>query len=125
MSTTTVPSGAESRLIACDVFEHAYYHKDGPKRAVYIDNFLANLHWGRINERFKKLREVAERIRHRSSNEEPFETGRFLILRLMFCVIFSIMVEHKRAIQCPKNCCHCSALQVVLFPEFDSSIAHL
>ncbi|MEJ2536992.1 MAG: superoxide dismutase [Calditrichia bacterium] len=42
-------------LIACDVFEHAYYHKDGPGRAAYIDNFLATLHWGRINERFKKF----------------------------------------------------------------------
>lgn len=41
-------------LISCDVFEHAYYHKDGPGRAKYIDNFLNNLHWGRINERFKK-----------------------------------------------------------------------
>ena len=41
-------------LIACDVFEHAYYHKDGPGRATYIDNFIANLHWGRINARFKK-----------------------------------------------------------------------
>ncbi len=40
-------------LVACDVFEHAYYHKDGPGRAKYIDNFLNNLHWGRINERFK------------------------------------------------------------------------
>jgi Fe-Mn family superoxide dismutase len=42
-------------LISCDVFEHAYYHKDGPGRAKYIDNFLNNLHWGRINERFKKF----------------------------------------------------------------------
>jgi len=42
-------------LIACDVFEHAYYHKDGPGRAAYIDNFLATLHWGRINDRFKKF----------------------------------------------------------------------
>ena len=41
-------------LIACDVFEHAYYHKDGPKRGFYIDNFLKSLHWGRINERYKK-----------------------------------------------------------------------
>lgn len=41
-------------LISCDVFEHAYYHKDGPGRATYIDNFLNNLHWGRINARFKK-----------------------------------------------------------------------
>ena len=42
-------------LIACDVFEHAYYHKDGPGRAKYIDNFIGNLHWGRINNRFKKF----------------------------------------------------------------------
>jgi superoxide dismutase, Fe-Mn family len=41
-------------LISCDVFEHAYYHKDGPGRAGYIDNFINNLHWGRINERYKK-----------------------------------------------------------------------
>jgi superoxide dismutase, Fe-Mn family len=41
-------------LISCDVFEHAYYHKDGPGRAGYIDNFLAHLHWGRINDRYKK-----------------------------------------------------------------------
>lgn len=42
-------------LIPLDVFEHAYYHKDGAKRAAYIDNFIGNLHWGRINERYKKL----------------------------------------------------------------------
>jgi Fe-Mn family superoxide dismutase len=41
-------------LIPVDVFEHAYYHKDGPKRAAYIDNFIANLHWGRINGRYTK-----------------------------------------------------------------------
>lgn len=41
-------------LISLDVFEHAYYHKDGPKRAAYIDNFLASLHWGRINDRYRK-----------------------------------------------------------------------
>lgn len=42
-------------LVACDVFEHAYYHKDGPGRAKYIDNFINGLHWGRINERYKKF----------------------------------------------------------------------
>ncbi len=41
-------------IIACDVFEHAYYHKDGPKRALYIDNFLANLNWERIEKRYKQ-----------------------------------------------------------------------
>ena len=42
-------------LISLDVFEHAYYHKDGPGRAKYLENFLNNLHWGRINARFKKF----------------------------------------------------------------------
>jgi Fe-Mn family superoxide dismutase len=42
-------------LIACDVFEHAYYHKDGPGRAKYIDNFIGNLHWGRVNARYNKF----------------------------------------------------------------------
>ena len=42
-------------LIPCDVFEHAYYHKDGPGRATYIDNFIDNLHWGRINDRYVKF----------------------------------------------------------------------
>jgi len=42
-------------LIACDVFEHAYYHKDGPGRVKYIDNFLNNLNWARINERYNKF----------------------------------------------------------------------
>ncbi|MGE0434712.1 MAG: superoxide dismutase [Planctomycetota bacterium] len=41
-------------LIACDVFEHAYYHKDGPGRKTYIENFVKSLHWGRINEAYKK-----------------------------------------------------------------------
>jgi Fe-Mn family superoxide dismutase len=42
-------------IISLDVFEHAYYHKDGPGRAAYIDNFINNLHWGRINDRYKKF----------------------------------------------------------------------
>jgi len=50
-------------LIACDVFEHAYYHKDGPGRAIYIDNLLAGLDWQRINERYKKLSKQAEAVK--------------------------------------------------------------
>jgi Fe-Mn family superoxide dismutase len=45
-------------LISLDVFEHAYYHKDGAKRAAYIDNYFTNLHWGRINERYMKFVKV-------------------------------------------------------------------
>lgn len=40
-------------LIALDVYEHAYYHKDGPKRAMYIENFIKNMNWKRIEERFE------------------------------------------------------------------------
>lgn len=42
-------------LVSCDVFEHAYYHKDGPKRGAYIDNFISAIHWGRVNDRYKKF----------------------------------------------------------------------
>jgi len=45
-------------IIPCDVFEHAYYHKDGPGRAAYVDNFLGSLHWGRINARFVRFMNV-------------------------------------------------------------------
>lgn len=42
-------------LIACDVFEHAYYHKDGWARGAYIDSFMGNLSWERIEKRFLKF----------------------------------------------------------------------
>ena len=42
-------------LIACDVFEHAYYHKDGWARAAYVENFINNLNWERINARYLKF----------------------------------------------------------------------
>jgi len=41
-------------VISCDMFEHAYYHKDGPDRATYITNFLANLDWKRIEAHYVK-----------------------------------------------------------------------
>ncbi len=50
-------------LISLDVFEHAYYHKDGPARAKYINNFLANLNWERINKRFKQFAGQAYRTK--------------------------------------------------------------
>lgn len=42
-------------LVSCDVFEHAYYHKDGPKRGAYIENFIGAINWGRVNDRYKKF----------------------------------------------------------------------
>lgn len=42
-------------LVACDMFEHAYYHKDGPARPNYINNFIDSIHWGRVEAQFKKF----------------------------------------------------------------------
>lgn len=42
-------------LISLDMFEHAYYHKDGPDRGLYIKNFLAHLAWDRIEKRYLTL----------------------------------------------------------------------
>jgi Fe-Mn family superoxide dismutase len=39
-------------LIALDMFEHAYYHKDGPNRMEFITRFFENLHWERIEKLF-------------------------------------------------------------------------
>ena len=39
-------------IIALDMFEHAYYHKDGPKRMVFINNFLDSIHWERTEKLF-------------------------------------------------------------------------
>ncbi|MCC7437625.1 MAG: superoxide dismutase [Armatimonadetes bacterium] len=42
-------------IIPCDVFEHAYYHKDGWARAAYVENFINNLNWERINARYLRF----------------------------------------------------------------------
>lgn len=41
-------------LVAIDVFEHAYYYDNGPDRAKYIEAYLNNLDWKKVNERFLK-----------------------------------------------------------------------
>ena len=41
-------------IIPIDVFEHAYYHDFGPDRAKYIEVFLNNLDWKKINEVYEK-----------------------------------------------------------------------
>ena len=41
-------------LIPMDVFEHAYYFDQGPERVKYIEAFLQNLNWKKINEIFEQ-----------------------------------------------------------------------
>ncbi len=41
-------------LLPIDVFEHAYYHDQGPNRAAYIDAFLRNVDWKKVSARYEK-----------------------------------------------------------------------
>ncbi|MFA6420479.1 MAG: superoxide dismutase, partial [archaeon] len=41
-------------LLCIDVYEHAYYHKDGPKRAVFVDNIIASIDWKKAEDKFVK-----------------------------------------------------------------------
>lgn len=39
-------------IIACDVFEHAYYKDYGPDRVTYLNKFVENIDWLVVNELF-------------------------------------------------------------------------
>ncbi|WP_455284940.1 superoxide dismutase [[Eubacterium] cellulosolvens] len=40
-------------LLVLDVYEHAYYTDQGPKRPPYIDAFFENVNWDVVNRRFE------------------------------------------------------------------------
>lgn len=42
-------------LLVLDVYEHAYYTDQGPKRPPYIDAFFENVNWNVVNERLEKI----------------------------------------------------------------------
>jgi len=42
-------------LLAVDVWEHAYYHDQGPKRPAYLEALLRNINWNKVNVRFEKF----------------------------------------------------------------------
>ncbi len=41
-------------MLAIDVFEHSYYYDYGPDRAKYIQAYLENIDWERVEERFNR-----------------------------------------------------------------------
>jgi len=42
-------------VMALDVWEHAYYHDQGPNRGAYFEAFWKNVNWKKINENFEKI----------------------------------------------------------------------
>jgi Fe-Mn family superoxide dismutase len=42
-------------LVAMDCFEHSYYHDQGPNRAAYIDAYLSNIDWKKVEDRYEKF----------------------------------------------------------------------
>ncbi len=45
-------------LLPIDTFEHAYYHDYGPERLKYIDAFLNNIDWNKVEKRYKMFCDV-------------------------------------------------------------------
>jgi len=41
-------------LLVLDVYEHAYYTDQGPKRPPYIDAFFENVNWNVVNKRLER-----------------------------------------------------------------------
>ena len=42
-------------LVACDMWEHAYYYDNGPEKGKYIDAFISALDWKKIDELYSQL----------------------------------------------------------------------
>ena len=52
----TFPIWNATPILACDVFEHAYFIDYGSARAGYLDAFFRNLDWEDVEKRFASLK---------------------------------------------------------------------
>ncbi|MDH3695088.1 MAG: rhodanese-like domain-containing protein [Gammaproteobacteria bacterium] len=41
-------------ILALDMYEHAYQIDFGSNAGAYVDAFIKNIHWGRVNERYQR-----------------------------------------------------------------------
>ena len=57
-------------ILALDVYEHAYHIDYGSSASAYIDAFMQNIHWGRVNERLKRARGLVEKADTDSKNQQ-------------------------------------------------------
>jgi len=42
-------------IMALDVWEHAFYYDQGPKKGPYLEAFFRNINWKRVSENFEKI----------------------------------------------------------------------
>jgi superoxide dismutase, Fe-Mn family len=55
----TFPVWNATPILACDMFEHAFFIDFGVNRAAYLDAFFRNLDWEDVAARFEAVRKVA------------------------------------------------------------------
>jgi Fe-Mn family superoxide dismutase len=55
----TFPVWNATPILACDMFEHAFFLDFGVNRAAYLDAFFRNLDWEDVVARFEAVRKVA------------------------------------------------------------------
>lgn len=51
----TFPSHNSKLIMACDVYEHAYYLDHKTARAAYLDMFFKNIDWTDVQKRFSEI----------------------------------------------------------------------
>jgi len=42
-------------IMALDVWEHAFYHDQGPNKGPYLEAFFRNINWEKLNKKFAKM----------------------------------------------------------------------
>ena len=47
-------------ILALDMYEHAYHMDYGSNAGAYVDAFMQNIHWGRVNKRLQQTGNLAE-----------------------------------------------------------------
>jgi superoxide dismutase, Fe-Mn family len=59
-----------SLILALDMYEHAYALDFGAKAAAYVDAFMGNIHWERIDARYRQAL-AARRVTSQAGTEVP------------------------------------------------------
>ncbi len=51
-------------VLACDVWEHAYYYDQGPDRGKYVDAFFDNIDWEDVSQRLEAAQAAYDKMKN-------------------------------------------------------------